>query len=733
MRDEKPGHAESWTAGPIPLLLVLSIFGLYVRELCPTVFWRDSAEFQLVGYALGIPHPAGSPAYIPLAKLFSLLPFGEVAFRINLLSAVSGALAAGMLSLLCFELIKLVRPAGLQVWGARLASLVGALIFGLCPSFWLFSEVAEVYSLQALCLLTLLWLGARCASALQAGPRQPGTRNEAALRLAVLFSLLYGLSLGVHISLVFFAPVFLACLWRRRRELGLGRREAGRLLFLFLLGASVYLYLPLRSAAHPLFQWGELHAPGSLLDYLLGRRPEAAAVLSGGGRTGIFDLLFQYLRHLKTEIGVHGVALGLAGLCVLIWKRRGAGLALAAIILINASIFIAYGWRRAFCYIPSFALLSVAAGMGWAWVIACMGRTGSIFRSQRFQVAASAALAAVVAWSGLTTGSPHTGRAYAARDFTEEAIRECPGGALLLDYVHWFVLFYLQAVEEQRLDLINYNRPALYAAQRSAQSSPASDKAAGGPLVRFVDEALDRGPVCWEPDLFDEELRARALPRGLLYELAEGPRRPSEEEYKTSLRAASTLVDDLRGDGLKTLGYDGRLILHATFLSMALYCESRWALDRSRPSLRYALGYLDLAEAIRPDTYAVSAERGKCFARLGEPILAEEAMRRAVDLEPGRILGRMALGRLYLEQGDPTRALEELGVVLERAPNLIDAIFDTGVCHEQLGRTDEAVRAWERVIAIHPDHPIAERARGRIRKALEQAHKQDDPPTVNNE
>ena len=715
MRDEKPGHAESWTAGPLPLLLALSIFGLYVWELCPTVYWRDSAEFQLVGYALGIPHPAGSPAYIPLAKLFSLLPFGEVAFRINLLSAASGALAVGMLFLLCFELIQLTRPAGLHPWGARLASLAGALLFGLCPSFWLFSEVAEVYSLQALCLLTLLWLGARCASAMQDGPRHPGTLNETALRLISIFSLLYGLSLGVHVSLVFFAPVFLACLWRCRRELGLGRREAGRLLFFFLLGASVYLYLPLRSAAHPLFQWGELHAPGSLLDYLLGRRPEAAAVLSGGSRTGALDLLFQYLRHLKAEIGLHGVALGLTGLCVLLGKRRGAGLALAAIIIINASIFIAFGWRRAFCYIPSFALLSAAAGLGWAWIIAYMGRIGPLFRSPRFQAAASAALAAVVAWSGLTTSSPHTGRAYAARDFTEEAIRECPGGALLLDYVHWFTLFYLQAVEEQRLDLINYNRPALYAAQRSAQRSPASDKAAGGPLVRFVDEALQRGPVCWEPDLFDEVLRARALPRGLLYELIDEPRRPSEEEFETSLRTASALVDDLRGDGLDTLGYDGKLILHATFLSMALYCESRWALDRSRPSLRHALAYLDLAEAIRPDTYAVSAERGKCYARMGEPALAEEALRRAVALDPGRILGRMALGRLYLEQGDPARALEELGAVLKRAPSLIDAIFDSGVCYEQLGRTDEAVRAWERVMAIHPDHPLAERAREKIR------------------
>jgi len=715
MRDEKPGHAESRIGGPLPLLFVFSIFGLFVRELCPTVYWRDSAEFQLAGYALGIPHPAGSPAYIPLAKLFSLLPFGEVAFRINLLSAASGALAAGMLFFLCFELVQLVRPAGLHPWGARLASLSAALMFSLGPSFRLFSEVAEVYSLQALCLLTLLCLGVRCEAVLQIGPPPSGTTNKTPLRLAACFSLLYGLSLGVHVTLVFFTPIFLIYLWLRRRELGLGRREAGRLLFYFLLGASVYLYLPLRSAAHPLFQWSEIHTPGSLLDYVVGRRPEAAAVLSGDGRTGALDLTLQYLGHLSAEIGVHGVVLGFVGLCVLIRKCRGAGLVLVAMILINASIFIAYGWRRAFCYIPSFALLSAAAGLGWAWTITYAGRIGPLLRSRGFQTAASAALAAVVALSSLTTASPHTGRAYAARHFTEEAIRGAPEGALLLDYVHWFPLFYLQAVEEQRLDLVNYNRPDLYAAQRSAGCSSSSGENDRGPLIKFVDRAIERGPVCWEPDLFDEILRARALPRGLLYELAEGPCHPSEEEYQASHLAAAALTEDLRRDGLDALGYDGKLILHTTFVSIALYCESRWALDRSPSILLHALDYLDLAEAVRPDTYVVSAERGKCYAQLGEPALAEEALQRAVALAPGQILGRMALGRLYLEQGDPVRALRELRAVLDRAPSLTDALYDAGVCYERLGRTAEAVRAWERVIAIHPDHPTAERARERIR------------------
>src|SRR3954467_1341500 len=74
----------------------LLAFVLARAALLPGVWFWDTAEAQTVGPLLGVMHPTGFPAYVLLGWLPSVVfaPFGEPAFRINLLSAVLVALAA---------------------------------------------------------------------------------------------------------------------------------------------------------------------------------------------------------------------------------------------------------------------------------------------------------------------------------------------------------------------------------------------------------------------------------------------------------------------------------------------------------------------------------------------------------------------------------------------------------------------------------------------------------------
>src|SRR5450759_4703222 len=57
---------------------------------------RRLAEMQKAPPALDIAHPTGYPTYVLLGKLWSFLPIGSVAFRMNLLSAVYAAVAVGL-------------------------------------------------------------------------------------------------------------------------------------------------------------------------------------------------------------------------------------------------------------------------------------------------------------------------------------------------------------------------------------------------------------------------------------------------------------------------------------------------------------------------------------------------------------------------------------------------------------------------------------------------------------
>jgi len=68
-----------------------------VPTLAPGVLSWDTAEFQAVGPVLGTAHPTGYASYVILGWLASIVlqPFGDPAFRMNLLQALLAASVAG--------------------------------------------------------------------------------------------------------------------------------------------------------------------------------------------------------------------------------------------------------------------------------------------------------------------------------------------------------------------------------------------------------------------------------------------------------------------------------------------------------------------------------------------------------------------------------------------------------------------------------------------------------------
>ena len=77
----------------------LVAFAVYLRTLAPTVMWYDMGELPTAAYVLGIAHNTGYPLYLLLGKLFTLIPVGDVAYRVNLMSACSAALTVFVLYL----------------------------------------------------------------------------------------------------------------------------------------------------------------------------------------------------------------------------------------------------------------------------------------------------------------------------------------------------------------------------------------------------------------------------------------------------------------------------------------------------------------------------------------------------------------------------------------------------------------------------------------------------------
>jgi len=82
----------------IAFLIGIAALALYIRTLAPSLLWGDSAEFQTLSYTLGMTHPSGYMTQIMLGKLFTYIPVGNIAYRVNLMSAFFGALVVTVVS-----------------------------------------------------------------------------------------------------------------------------------------------------------------------------------------------------------------------------------------------------------------------------------------------------------------------------------------------------------------------------------------------------------------------------------------------------------------------------------------------------------------------------------------------------------------------------------------------------------------------------------------------------------
>ena len=137
--------------GAVLLFLTMS---LYIFTACPTIYPGDSGEIVTAAYFLGIPHPPGYPLYMMLGKLFTFLPAGSIAFRVNLLAAFFGALGAGLLYVL-------LRVVGKKFFTENtLLAAVSSLCFAFSLAYWQQCTQAKggIYTLNIFLLLSAVSL-----------------------------------------------------------------------------------------------------------------------------------------------------------------------------------------------------------------------------------------------------------------------------------------------------------------------------------------------------------------------------------------------------------------------------------------------------------------------------------------------------------------------------------------------------------------------------------------------
>jgi hypothetical protein len=368
-------------AGTVSLLL-------YGRTLAPGLLPGDSGEFQTLSVLLGNTHPTGYAVYLLLAKPFTWVPLGEVAYRVNLFSAVMAAFTVAGIYLV-----------GKLLTGLPWAALFGAAVLAVSPTFWSQALIAEVYTPgAAFFVAVLLFLLAWDASG---RPRD-----------LFLAGLIGGLSLGVHLSVALLAPavvLFLLTSQRPARAVWgsavLGAATGVTLALLAFLALDWHappanyfdsVIQPSRSAWG--FGEGDLDNPLERWAFGLGARQFRPYLFAAPGQV-MPRQAGDYFSRLPGEFAPITLALaGLGALGLLAYRRRQAALLLVALAVQWLFTFNYAIWDLYVFFVPSYLLLSLLAPVGAAWVV---GDWGTLSRSTPVGLALQVALGAGVLVAGV--------------------------------------------------------------------------------------------------------------------------------------------------------------------------------------------------------------------------------------------------------------------------------------------------------------------------------------------
>ncbi|HTE51460.1 MAG TPA: DUF2723 domain-containing protein [Kofleriaceae bacterium] len=432
-----------------PRAVALIGFASYALVAPAGPYWLGSGELIAAGVRLGSPPAPGFPLHCMLVKLASLVPIGELAFRVNLLGAACAALAM----LWTARLVEGAAGSAARGEQASLPAVVGglaaAVLLGVTLAFARQATIADVIAPTAALLAATALLFDRVARGGDA-------------RVGLLLAVVAGLGLAAHPSYRLLVPAPLVALLWLRLHRG-ARWPLLAPLVALAIGAALHLYLPVRSASGEIaaVDRGHPRDARALADHVagpaLGERSAGEAMSADAGV--VQHHARRFAGAMADQIGVLGLIAALAGAASLLLERRSRWLLLLlAVIAIGDAVHavwvdpidVADGQGG----VPFAMAAAALAGLGVAWLGRFAGPAGPAAAA-----AAGAMLAVGPAMITLPAVSP-AAAGQAPRRFAEAALDASPPRAAILTASESLssLLLYLTAAEGARPDVAALDR-----------------------------------------------------------------------------------------------------------------------------------------------------------------------------------------------------------------------------------------------------------------------------------
>lgn len=443
-----------------PIVLALSFFvpfAIYCFTLAPSVTFTDSGELAAACASLGVAHPTGYPLFVMLGFFWSLLPLPfSTIFKLNLFSAFCAAVATTLFFKLALVLLTTIQerqtlaikepkrdakkkksknesaPAIAPI--AReplvLIALAASLLFAFSRTVWAQATAIEVYSLHLAMLALSLLLFLRFTLS-----------KEARTQDALVWAFALGLGFANHLTMILLAPAMLYFYFHR---FGFGKETFARIALMsipFLLGLSLYLYLPIRSAMTPEFNWGEVHRGFDKFFYHVSGKQYQVNLFNGNWQPQA-KMLFSLL---PFELAFVGIALAIYGAVQLYRVEKSLAWFLLLMVFGSALYAVNYNVHDA----DSYFLLTFLA-------LILLAAAGILFLAQRRKEVAALSLALPLIALALNFNHNDKRNDALVLDYAKTMLEPLEPNALVLS-AQWdyfcSAFWYLQRFEGYRPDI----------------------------------------------------------------------------------------------------------------------------------------------------------------------------------------------------------------------------------------------------------------------------------------
>lgn len=422
--------------------IAIGSFLVYLATLAPGVYGFDSAELASGVYSLGIVHPPGFPLYMLLGKLFTFLPLGSVAYRLNLMSAFFAALTI-------YVLYKVIFSITAKKWAAWVSSAF--LAFSIY--FWQMSVVTEVYTLHTFFLVFEIFILLKWRE----------TGKHATL---IFFAFVYGLSLTNHTTGLLFAPGFAWMIlsspgWKWKIEWFWAAMIGS-----FLAALLLYLYIPIRANSTTSLNYlkeyysMDVTTLSGLLWMVSGKAYHFFAF--GYATSEIWHELVDGIRLLWRNFMGVGFLMGVLGVFTSCKKNWKIGMGCLLLFLGNFIFYVNYRvLDKDTMFLPAFTVFAVWIGFGLSFLDDLLGK---LFTEIDFKKGVQ--FAHPVFWVSLifmtvflnwrwTDMSQMLGPETFSNTILDSAT---DGATIIASWSPAVVLEYYQIVEGRRTDLTIYNQ-----------------------------------------------------------------------------------------------------------------------------------------------------------------------------------------------------------------------------------------------------------------------------------